>query len=147
MKAGFSLCSVLPIHTSSMEPSLPGIGSAHPYYVSCFRLQVNGVAQVLLSPWKGELGAVRQGTLEGIWDICLSLVGLMNGVRLPIVTGHQLRLSCRPNSSWTCSYPSSLFMDVIAIPRRLLAIFQFWWSWQEWSRSIFFCLDKLVSKW
>lgn len=146
MKPGFGLCSVLPIHPSSTEPSLLSVGPAHPYRGSSFRLQVGGVAQVLLSPWKGELGAVRQGTLEAIWDISLSLVGLMNGVTLPSWQGTSSGSAVDQTApEHAPTHPVFLWMS---LPFRGD-------SWQfsvlvvlaRMIRKYFFCLEKLVSKW
>lgn len=124
MKPGFSLCSVLPIHPSAMERSLPSIGPAHPYRGFSSRLQVGGVAQVLLSPWRGELGAVLQGTLEAIWDISLSLLDLMNGVRLPswqCTSSGSAVDQTAPEHALTC--PAFLWMSLPL--RGDLAIFSF----------------------
>lgn len=84
MKPGFGLCSVLPTQPSSTEPSLPSLEPAHPYRGSSFRLQVGGVAWVLLSPCKGE-PRHRGGDLQHQ----LELSGLNEWCEVTIVTGHQ----------------------------------------------------------
>lgn len=62
-----------------MEPHpCPALG----LHIPTMALQVRGMAQVLLSPWKTELGAVLQGTQKAVWDSSLSSGGLMNVTRL-----------------------------------------------------------------
>lgn len=145
MKPGFSLYSVFPIHPSSTEPSLHSVRPAHPYHGSFFRLQVSGLAQVLLSPWKGELGAVLQGALEVIWDIGLSLVALMNGMRLSSRQGTSSGSAVdQTDSEHPLSQPVFLWMSlpfrgnswkfsVLVVLARMI-------------QKSFLCLDKLVSK-
>lgn len=74
----------LSILHSSMEPHpCPALG----LHIPTMALQVGGVAQVLLSPWTAELGAVLQGTQKAVWDVNLSLGGLMNDTGLLLWQG------------------------------------------------------------
>lgn len=69
----------LSIHHSSMEPHpCPALG----LHLSIMALQVSGMAEVLPSPWKTGIGAVLRGTQKAVWDISLSLEGLMNDMKL-----------------------------------------------------------------
>lgn len=116
-----------------MEPHpCPALG----LHIPTMALQVGGVAQVLLSPWTAELGAVFQGTQKAVWDINLSLGGLMNDTGLLLWQGTSLG-SAVTKQLLNRFLSSQCFCGCQWLSEDALGNFQFWWVWQEQSRCIF----------